>query len=136
MNNDFRTRMAQYEQELLRLQQQRPQAPEPPPAPTPPAPSFVHILVTDQATALPVPSAIVTVEQQTEHGRMPLYVRFSDRYGRIEPLPLPSDHTGGYTITAAAPGYLRQTVSKTFSSEEEHLHLQLQPLSVNREGSR
>ena len=121
MNNDFRSRMARYEQELLHLQQ-RVQAPQPPPAPAPEKP--LQLLVTDGATSLPIPSAVVTVDRITEQGRMPLYVRFSDRYGRVEPLALPSD--GRYIVTVAAPGYRR---FETETTVDQPLTVALRPLT-------
>ena len=131
MNNDFRSRMAQYEQELLRLQQ-RTQAPEPPPPPTPmPSPErMLRLLVTDESTSLPIPSAVVTVDQLTEQGRLPLYVRFSDRYGRVEPLALPDDPNARYIVTAAAPGYRRLETDDRFSKQRDpSLTLALRPIT-------
>ena len=141
MNNDLHARMAQYEQELLNLRkrsQPSPPAepiPTPPPKPAPCIEATMHLSVGSAAGNAPIHNAIVTVDRETANGRLPLYVRFTDRYGRIEPLALPCDQSARYIITAAAPGFLRSTVNgMTVDGGVVRRELWLQPLGANEEG--
>lgn len=125
MNNDLKTRMARYEQELMQLRQRSPMPPArptptppppppempmppmpAPPVPTPPSP--LRIRVADAVTGAPIPGAIVAVDRRTAAGREPLYVRITDAQGNIPELSLPGGEETLYDIVAAAPGYFRQ----------------------------
>ena len=135
MNTDWHARMAQYEQELLNLRNRS--RPEPsittPPTP-PPDDTTLHLRIGSETEKAPIHSAIVTVEKQTPNGRLPLYVRFSDRHGQVEPLLLPYDPPVQYVITAAAPGYARHTAQQSgIGGEALHWDLWLRPLSAHHE---
>jgi hypothetical protein len=114
-SNDFKSRMARYEQELLHLRQrsvtQEPPPPPPPPVVKPPVTeSPLHVRVNSAQTGDPIAGAVVAVDRRTPLGREPLYVRITNTQGEIEKLTLPAgDGDTQYDITVAAPGFFRQT---------------------------
>lgn len=108
-----------------------PQAPQPPQMPQPPQPPqmpqpLLRVRVTETGTDRPLMGALVTVSRSTAEGREPLYVRVTDRQGRIEDLMLMNGES--YDITAAAPGYFRQSDSFTADRPLIERTIRLAPL--------
>lgn len=154
MNNDFKSRMARYEQELLQLRQrsripappppsERPAPPPPrppqpdrpaPPAPTPPAPErpvppsatppappAVRLRVVAAPDNRPIPGAVVMITCRAQTGQTPLWVRVTDRYGRVSGPALPPGDA--CEVTVAAPGYYRAVTPYAGSPNEQQLRL-------------
>ena len=116
MNHDLKARMAQYEQELLRMRSQgKPEPPPPPVAPptkTPPsaASSTIDVRVVSAENGEPIVGAAVTIDRRTGSGKEPVAVRFTDRNGHIATLTVAAGKANTvYDISVAAFGYFRQT---------------------------
>lgn len=116
MNNEFKKRMAQYEQELLRMRAQgKPESPPAPPkppisTPTPSPSSTVDVRVVSAENGEAIAGAMVTVDRRTGGGKEPIAVRFTDRNGNIATLTVAANQPNTvYDIAVAAFGYFRQT---------------------------
>lgn len=115
MNNDLKTRMAHYEQELLRMRAQgnpeRPSAPQKPPTPPPtPASSTIDVRVVNAENGEVIVGAMVTIDRRTGSGKEPIAVRFTDRQGDIAMLTVAAGQQNTvYDISVAMFGYFRQT---------------------------
>ena len=115
MNNDLKTRMAHYEQELLRMRAQgnpeRPSAPQKPPAPPPtPASSTIDVRVVNAENGEAIVGAMVTIDRRTGSGKEPIAVRFTDRQGNIATLTVAAKQPNTvYDLSVAMFGYFRQT---------------------------
>lgn len=118
MNNELKSRMAQYEQELLRMRSKgnpKPPAAAPSPAPpTPPPPvppsSTLAVRVVSAENGMPITGAIVTIDRRTGGGKEPIAVRFTDKNGDIAALTVAAGQPNTvYDLTVAASGFFRQT---------------------------
>ena len=115
MNNDLKTRMAHYEQELLRMRAQgnpeRPSALQKPPAPPPtPASSTIDVRVVKAENGEAIVGAMVTIDRRTGSGKEPIAVRFTDRQGNIATLTVAAGQPNTvYDLSVAMFGYFRQT---------------------------
>lgn len=115
MNNDLKTRMAHYEQELLRMRAQgkpeSPPAPPKPPTPPPtPASSTIDVRVVNAENGEAIVGAMVTIDRRTGSGKEPIAVRFTDRQGNIATLTVAAKQPNTvYDLSIAMFGYFRQT---------------------------
>lgn len=121
MNNDLRSMMERYEQELLLLRQQAvPTAA--PPAPTEPNEAFTasfQVRTTAANEALPIANALVVVSRETAEGPVVESVQLTGISGLTEPILLPATDPSltmqpaeniplvTYEVQVSAPGYFR-----------------------------
>ena len=109
MSEDWKTRMKRYEEELLQMRGSSRLISQPPPDAKPPSRTALLRLTVQTADGIPLQGAIVSVDKRTPRGREALYVRLTDEYGQIEPLPLPVGAADTvFDIGAAANGFYRE----------------------------
>ncbi len=124
-SNDMKTRMAKYEQELLRLRNRGAS----PAATTSPAPTQTLLRVKVISEQRPIIGALVTITGQSGEERTLRFVRFTDQNGEIEALTLPTDSHTVYDVTATAPGFARRSeVGPKPSEQAKDITIVLQPL--------